>query len=151
MLIISIIIFNFKFQIRTLTNINKQLKERFAVKNIKLLIPLSSNNSFNNVSHQFYYLKRQLNEQKCLLDIQTSIRTLDKQESPLDIQKYLYSSIRPKISIFVQYPVDIQMSIRLLDKQKCTLDIQMSIRPMDEWTQSDGKHSSLLFTCGHSN
>ena len=42
----------------------KQLKERFAIKKIKQLIPLSSKNSFNNVSHHFYHLKRQLNEQK---------------------------------------------------------------------------------------
>ena len=26
------------------------------------------------------------------------------------------------------------------------LDIQMSIRPLDEWTLSNGKHSSLLST-----
>ena len=48
-----------------------------------------------------------------------SIRTLDKQECPLDIQM----SFRP-------------------------LDIQMSIRSMDEWTLSDSKHSSLLSTWG---
>ena len=40
------------------------------------------------------------------------------------------------------------MSIRPLDEQKRLLDIQMSIRPMDEWILSDGKHSSLLSTCG---
>ena len=45
-------------------------------------------------------------------------------------------------------PVDIQMSIRPVDEQKCPLDIQMFIRPMDEWTLSDGKHSSLLSSCG---
>ena len=44
----------------------KQSKERFAIKKIKQLIPLSSKNSFNNVSHHFYHLKRQLNEQKYL-------------------------------------------------------------------------------------
>ena len=38
------------------------------------------------------------------------------------------------------------MSIRPLEEQKCPLDIQMSIRPMDEWTLSDRKHSSLLST-----
>ena len=43
-------------------------------------------------------------------------------------------------------PLDIQMSIRPLDEQKCPLDIQMSIRPLDEWTLSNGKHSSLLST-----
>ena len=42
----------------------KQLKERFAIKKIKQLIPLSSKNSFDNVSHHFCHLKRQLNEQK---------------------------------------------------------------------------------------
>ena len=42
----------------------KQLKERFAIEKIKQLIPLSSKNSFDNVSHHFYHLKRQLNEQK---------------------------------------------------------------------------------------
>ena len=40
------------------------------------------------------------------------------------------------------------MSIRPLDEQKCPLDIQMSIRPLDEWTLSNGKHSSLLSTWG---
>ena len=45
-------------------------------------------------------------------------------------------------------PLDIQMSIRPLDEQKCPLDIQMSIRPLDEWTLSNGKHSSLLSTWG---
>ena len=39
-------------------------------------------------------------------------------------------------------------SIRPMDERKCPLDIQMSIRPMDEWTLSDGKHSSVLSTCG---
>ena len=56
-----------------------------------------------------------------------SIRPLDKQKCPLDIQ----------------------MSIRPLDEQKCPLDIQMSTRPrMDEWTLSNGNHSSLLSTWG---
>ena len=55
---------------------------------------------------------RPLDEQKCPLNIQMSIRPLDKQKCPLDIQ----------------------MSIRPLDEQKCPLDIQMSIRPKDEWT-----------------
>ena len=45
-------------------------------------------------------------------------------------------------------PLDIQMSIRPVDEQKCPLDIQMSIRPLDEWTLSNGKHSSLLSTWG---
>ena len=53
---------------------------------------------------------RPLDEQKCPLDIQMSIRPLDEQKCPLDIQ----------------------MSIRPLDKQKCPLDIQMSIRPVDQ-------------------
>ena len=55
-----------------------------------------------------------------------SIRPLDKQKCPLDIQ----------------------MSIRPLDEQKCPLDIQMSTRPLDEWTLSNGNHSSLLSTWG---
>ena len=45
-------------------------------------------------------------------------------------------------------PLDIQMSIRPLDEQKCPLDIQMYIRPLDEWKLSDGRHFSLLSTCG---
>ena len=45
-------------------------------------------------------------------------------------------------------PLDIQMSIRPVEEQKCPLDIQMSIRPMDEWTLSHGKHPSLLSTWG---
>ena len=53
-----------------------------------------------------------------------SIRPLDKQKCPLDIQ----------------------MSIRPVDEQKCPLDIQISIRPLDEWTLSSGNHSSLLWT-----
>ena len=69
---------------------------------------------------------RPLDELKCPLDIQMSICPLDKQKCPLDIQ----------------------MPIRPLDEQKCPLDIQMSIRPFDEWTQSNGKHSSLLSTRG---
>ena len=48
---------------------------------------------------------RPLDEQKCPLDIQMSIRPLDKQKCPLDIQM----SIRP---------LDIQ---RPLDKQKCPI------------------------------
>ena len=55
-----------------------------------------------------------------------SIRPLDKQKSPLDIQ----------------------MSIRPVDEQKCPLDIQISIRPLDECTLSNGKHSSFLSTWG---
>ena len=54
-----------------------------------------------------------------------SIRPSDKQKCPLDIQ----TSIR-----------------RPLDEQKFPVDIEMFIRPMDEWTLSDGKHSSLLST-----
>ena len=41
-----------------------------------------------------------------------------------------------------------EMSIHPMDEQKCPLDIQMSIRPLDEWTLSNGKHSSLLSTWG---
>ena len=69
---------------------------------------------------------RPLDEQKCPLDIQISIRPLDKQKCPLDIQ----TPIRP------------------LDEQKCPMDIQMSIRPLDEWTLSKSEHSSLQSTWG---
>ena len=69
---------------------------------------------------------RPLDEQKCPLDIQMSIRPLDEQKCPLDIQ----------------------MPIRPLDEQKCPLDIQMSIRPLDEWTLSKSEHSSLQSTWG---
>ena len=69
---------------------------------------------------------RPLDEQKCPLDIQMCIRPLDKQKCPLDIQ----------------------MSIRPFDEQKCPLDIQMSTRPLDELTLSNGNHSSLLSTWG---
>ena len=41
-----------------------------------------------------------------------------------------------------------EMSIRPLDEQKCPLDIQMSICALDEWTLSNGKHSSLQSTWG---
>ena len=41
-----------------------------------------------------------------------------------------YMSIRPLDK--QKCPLDIQMSIRPLDEQKCPLDIQMSIRPLDK-------------------
>ena len=53
---------------------------------------------------------RPLDEQKCPLDIQMSIRPLGKQKCP----------------------VDIQMSIRPMDEQKCPVDIQMSIGHLAE-------------------
>ena len=53
------------------------------------------------------------------------------------------SSGRTEMSIGRKY-----MSIRRLDEQKCPLDIQMSIRPLDKWKLSNGKHSSLLSTWG---
>ena len=57
---------------------------------------------------------------------------------------YVHSSSgRTEISIGHKY-----MSICPLDEQKCPLDIQMSIRPLDEWTLSNGDHSSLLSTWG---
>ena len=52
------------------------------------------------------------------------------------------SSGRTELSIGHKY-----MSIRPLDEHKCPLDNQTFIRPMDEWTLSDGKHFSLLSTC----
>ena len=57
-----------------------------------------------------------------------------------------YMSIRPLDK--QKCPLDIQMFIRPMDEQKCLLNIQTSIRPMDEWILSDGKYSSLLSTCG---
>ena len=57
-----------------------------------------------------------------------------------------YMSIRPLDK--QKCPLDIQMSIRPVDEQKCPLDIQMSTRPLDEWTLSNGNHSSLLSTWG---
>ena len=69
---------------------------------------------------------RPLDEQKCPLDIQMSVRPLDKQKCPLDIH----------------------MSIRPLDEQECPLDIQMFNCPLDEWTLSNSKNSSLLSTWG---
>ena len=71
-----------------------------------------------------------------------SIRPLDKQKCPLDIQMSIRSVDQQKC------PLDIQMSIRPLDEQKCPLDIQMSIRPLDEWTLSKTEHSSLQSTWG---
>ena len=70
---------------------------------------------------------RPLDEQKCPLDIQMSICLLDKQKCPLDIQ----------------------MSIRPLDEQKCPLDIQMSIRPLDEWTNGHCLMASTLVSYPH--
>ena len=99
---------------------------------------------------------RSLDEQKCPLDIQMSIRPLDEQKCPLDIQMSIRPLVKQECPLDIQMsirpldeqkcPLDIQMSIRPLDKQKCPLDIQMSIRPIDEWTLSDSKHSSLLST-----
>ena len=63
----------------------------------------------------------------CPLDIQMSIRPLDKQKCPLDIQ----------------------MSIRPMDEQKCPFDIQISIRPMDEWTNGHCLMASTLVSCRH--
>ena len=85
---------------------------------------------------------RPVDEQKCPLDIQMSIRPLDQQKCTLGTQM----SIRPLDK--QKCPLDIQMSIRPVDEQKCPLDIQMSIRPLDEWALSNGKHSSLQSTWG---
>ena len=70
---------------------------------------------------------RPLDEQKCPLDIQMSIRPLDEQKCPLDIQ----------------------MSIRPLDEQKCPLDIQMSNCPLDEWTNGHCLIASTLVSYPH--
>ena len=72
-----------------------------------------------------------------------SIRPLDKQKCPLNIQM----SIRPMDE--QKCPLDIQMSIRPLDEQKCPLDIQMSIRPMDEWTNRHCLMASTLVSYPH--
>ena len=57
---------------------------------------------------------------------QMSIRPLDEQKCPLDIQM----SIRPLGK--QKCPVDIQISIRPMDEQKCPVDIQMSIGHLAE-------------------
>ena len=46
-------------------------------------------------------------------------------------------------------PLDIQMSIRPLDEQKCPSDIQMSIRPLDEWTNGHCLMASTLVSYPH--
>ena len=86
---------------------------------------------------------RPMDEQKCPLDIQMSIRPLDEQKCPLDIQ----ISIRPLDK--QKCPLDIQMPIRPLDEQKCPLDIQMSIRPLDEWTNGHCLKASTLVSNPH--
>ena len=119
---------------------------------------MTSNNSFNNIAHQFYYLKRQLDEQKCPPDIQMSIRPLDKQKCPLDIQKCLcvYWTNRNVHWTFkcpfvqwtsghglmantsVSYPQGVMLdrisSLQLFlhCKSKMSIDIQMPIRPLDK-------------------
>ena len=71
---------------------------------------------------------RPMDEQKCPLDIQMCIRPLDKQKCPLDIYIYVHSSIgRTEMSI--GHP-----------------NVRSSIGRMDEWTLSNGNHSSLLST-----
>ena len=57
------------------------------------------------------------------------------------------SNGRTEMSIGHKY-----MSIRPLDEQKCPFGIKnvhSSIGRIDEWTLSNGKHSSLLSTCSH--
>ena len=74
-----------------------------------------------------------------------SIRPLDEQKCPVDIQMFIRPVDEQKC------PLDIQMAIRPVDEQKCPLDIQMSIRPLDEWTNGHclmAKHSSLQSTWG---
>ena len=58
-----------------------------------------------------------------------------------------YRSIRPLDK--QKCPLDIQMSIRPVDEQKCPLDIQMSIRPLDEWTNGHCLIASTLVCCPH--
>ena len=141
---------------------------------------------------------RPVDQQKCPLDIQMSIRPMDEQKCPLDIQMSIRPmdewtnghclmastlvsyphGVRRMLNMTVSYPQGVMldritslqqfwhckskmsigrtemsiehkyMSIRPLDEQKCPLDIQMSIRPLEEWTLSNSKHSSLLSTWG---
>ena len=72
-----------------------------------------------------------------------SIRPLDKQKCPLDIQM----SIRPVNE--QKCPLDIQMSIRPVDEQKCPLNIQMSTRPLDEWTNGHCLMATTLVPYPH--
>ena len=58
-----------------------------------------------------------------------------------------YRSIRPLDK--QKCPLDIQMSIRPVHEQKCPLDIQMSIRPMDEWTNGHCLMASTLVSYPH--
>ena len=46
-------------------------------------------------------------------------------------------------------PLDIQMSVRPLDEQKCPLDIQMSTRPLDEWTNGQCLMATTLVSYPH--
>ena len=75
-----------------------------------------------------------LDEMKCPLDIQMSIRPLDEQKCPLDIEM----SIRPLDE--QKCPLDIRMSIRPLDQQKCPVDIQMPIGNIAEVLDMYGLH-----------
>ena len=86
---------------------------------------------------------RPLDKQKCPLNIQMSIRPVDQQKCPLDIQMSICPMDEQKC------PLDIQMSIRPLDEQKCPLDIQMSIRPLDEWTNGHCLMASTLVSYPH--
>ena len=58
-----------------------------------------------------------------------------------------YMSIRPLDK--QKCPLDIQMSICPVDEQKCPLDIQMSIRPLDEWTNGHCLMASTLVSYPH--
>ena len=61
-----------------------------------------------------------------------------------------YMSIRPLDE--QKCPLDIQMSIRSVDEQKMSIghpNVHSSIGRIDEWTLSNGQHSSLLSTWGH--
>ena len=72
-----------------------------------------------------------------------SIRPVDQQKCPLDIQMSICPMDEQKCLL------DIQMSIRPLDEQKCPLDIQMSIRPLDEWTNGHCLMASTLVSYPH--
>ena len=86
---------------------------------------------------------RPVDEQKCPLDIQMSIRPLDQQKCTLFTQMSIRPLDKQKCSL------DIQMSVRPVEEKKCPLDIQMSICPLDEWTNGHCLMASTLVSNPH--
>ena len=90
----------------------------------------------------------------CLLDINVH-SSIGRTEMSIGHSKtnrnvhwtFKYISIRPLDK--QKCPLDIQMPIRPLDEQKCPLDIQMSIRPLDEWTNGHCLKASTLVSNPH--